>query len=182
MYHMTGGLRAPPPRACFRRDVANTRGLCSNARLDELGERVDIALLRRVLRHRAVLADDVDRREALDAKLARDEFALLIATVLCDGDGVAHLVGELLVLLLHTLAELAPRRVDHLHRRLVRARLERERAVLRQLNHLGFARLPQIAVERLLRARDVDAALGLGRAVLVDKADEATLALVAVPC
>merc|ERR1712094_88975 len=81
-------------------------------RLDKRRERVDVALLRRVLRHRAVLADHVDGREALDAKLARDELALLVATVLGDGDRVAQLVGELLVLLHHTLAELAPRRVD----------------------------------------------------------------------
>ena len=90
--------------------------------------------------------------------------------------------SELLHLLLHRLAELAPGSVHDDHRLLALGGESVDVGGRREgLDRL--ARVPQVTVEGLLGALDVDAALGLGRAVLVDQPDEPAqpLARVAAP-
>merc|ERR1719401_2559258 len=116
----------------------------------------------------ALVGEGLERRDGavlrvvLD-ELAADVLALLVAAELVHGDAVG---GELLHLLLHRLAELAPGSVHDDHRLL--ARLDESVDVGGGLERLDrLARVPQVAVKGLLGALDVDAALGLGRAVLV---------------
>merc|ERR1719401_982991 len=150
----------------------------SSALVGEGLERRDGAVLRVVLDELA--ADElVDGREGGGVHVGAHVLALLVAAELVHGDAVG---GELLHLLLHRLAELAPGSVHDDHRLL--ARLDESVDVGGGLERLDrLARVPQVAVKGLLGALDVDAALGLGRAVLVDQPDEAAqpLARVAAP-
>mmetsp|Transcript_65970 Transcript_65970/g.148891 ORF Transcript_65970/g.148891 Transcript_65970/m.148891 type:complete len:350 (-) Transcript_65970:403-1452(-) len=144
-------------------------------RLNEGGNLLRIAVLRVVLCDLAVLKGH-DGWEGLNVELGLDEVALLVAAVLGHRDpGRAELGRERVVLVLHRLAELAPGGVDD-HDRGVAARLEGQGAVLvHRLNRLGG--VPEVAVEGLLGALHVDAALRLGRPVLVLQAHEAPLPL-----
>ena len=78
--------------------------------LGEVRHGFDGAHLGLVLDRLAVRADVVDRGEGRGVQVRLDELALLVAAELVDGH--ARGVGELLELLLHGLAELAPGRVN----------------------------------------------------------------------
>merc|ERR1719401_2622768 len=142
--------RSPSPAA--PRVMAGTRPInigrafsVSSALVSEGPERRDGAVLRVVLDELA--ADElVDGREGGGVHVGAHVLALLVAAELVDGDAVG---GELL------------------HLRLL-ARLDESVDVGGGLERLDrLARVPQVAVKGLLGALDVDAALGLGRAVLV---------------
>mmetsp|Transcript_38608 Transcript_38608/g.64974 ORF Transcript_38608/g.64974 Transcript_38608/m.64974 type:complete len:400 (+) Transcript_38608:73-1272(+) len=145
----------------------------------ELGESSGDAILRLVLGCLPV-AHDVDGGVRFRVEVGLHEGLVLVATELRDSDPLRRKRGrELLVLLLHPLAELAPRGVHYKHGLLVRL-LEGERLLLRRdVHHLGVHR-PQIAIEGLLSARHVDTALRLHGAVRVLQTHEATLALLGV--
>mmetsp|Transcript_3057 Transcript_3057/g.5717 ORF Transcript_3057/g.5717 Transcript_3057/m.5717 type:complete len:294 (-) Transcript_3057:712-1593(-) len=159
----------PPLRS--GRQPHNRASLCSSSDagvvLDELGEGRDSALLGLVevaLDNLAVLVDEGDGREALGLERCLHKLAVLVAAVLDHVD--LALRRKLLHLLLHALAELAPRRVRH-HQRVLAALGQLLRLRLRQVLHLALAVLPEVAVPGLLCTGDVDAALRLGRPVLV---------------
>eukprot|EP00976_Prorocentrum_cordatum_P061988 1176542-Prorocentrum_minimum.AAC.5 len=137
----------------------------------ELGERVDGALLRLVL-HRLAAAHDVDGGVGLGVEVRLDERLLLVAAVLAHLDAIRrHLGRERLVLRLHRLAELAPGGVHH-HNGLLGGVLHGEQVRLAgNLLHRGGLG-PEVAVEGLLRARHVDAALGLLGAILEEPATQ----------
>merc|ERR1719199_2012135 len=144
-----GWTRAPARRASLGGDLALVLGEGSHG--------VHRAVLALVLDGLAIGGDEVDRGEGLGVHLGGDELALLVAAELVDGQ--ARRAGELLVLLLHALAELAPRRVDDDDGLLALA-LEGGHVLGRgEVGH--GARLPEVAVEGLLGAGDVDAALRL---------------------
>merc|ERR1719401_1595191 len=141
---------AMSPSPAAPRVMAGTRPInigrafsVSSALVGEGLERRDGAVLRVVLDELA--ADElVDGREGGGVHVGAHVLALLVAAELVHGDAVG---GELLRLLL---------------------RLDESVDVGGGLERLDrLARVPQVAVKGLLGALDVDAALGLGRAVLV---------------
>ena len=90
--------------------VRKLGGLGAHGLLHKGGEVRDTPGLRVVLDDVPASGDDVDGREGLGVQVGLDEIPLLVSPEL--GDGNVELLGQLLVLLLHGLAELAPGRVN----------------------------------------------------------------------
>ena len=141
--------------------------------LDKVVEGIDSPGLGVVLDDGAIGLDDVDGRKGLGVQLGLDKVALLISAELVNVN--VGLFGERCELVLHALAELAPGGVDGNDGGF--SALDDLSCSLGSGKALDGAVLPEVAVEGLLGSGDVDAALGLGGAVLVGKADEAALAL-----
>mmetsp|Transcript_53260 Transcript_53260/g.80793 ORF Transcript_53260/g.80793 Transcript_53260/m.80793 type:complete len:422 (-) Transcript_53260:187-1452(-) len=150
--------------------------------LDELGEGLDRALLRLAevaLDHLAVLVDEGDGGEAGGLELGLDEIALLVTAELDHVDLAVHRRRELLHLLLHALAELAPRGVGDDERVLARL-LELLRVSLGKLLHLALAVLPEVTVPGLLSSVNVNTTLSLGGTISVGQSNETSLSFTGI--
>mmetsp|Transcript_3216 Transcript_3216/g.7088 ORF Transcript_3216/g.7088 Transcript_3216/m.7088 type:complete len:428 (+) Transcript_3216:32-1315(+) len=126
-----------------------------------------------ILDHRSITLDEVDSREAGRVQIGTDKVTLLISTEFIHRN--SSTLGILGKLLLHSLAELAPRSVNGNNSLL--PTLNNLQCLIIRLNVLNSTRFPKVTVKGTLSSGNVDPALGLGGTVFVGKSDETSLTL-----
>ena len=145
----------------------------SSRGLLKVGEIVCRPCLAVVLDHTSIALDEIDGRKALGVHELLHKFAFLVPTELVHGHaGRFSILGEFV---LHALTELAPRSV-HSDDGLLSA-LDDLKGIVVGGKVLDLTFLPQITVEGLFGASNVDSAFGLGRPILVGESNESSLTL-----